>query len=382
MTTTTTRTNDIYINEVETTPNPLIGLVEKLEVQKNLKHDLVVPAGHISYSADMGKLIIAGESNYSLTDHAHDQIGQKLEIPNSYYRRMKSEYPDLLAQNINGWLSRKEKMKYLLRTFKFPTEGQDHVCRAMLSNRYNILDNYDVLIAALEAVKSTGIHVEIVKAEMTDLRMYLHVVAPEIHVQATKLLDGYLENKKTARLNDGIISGFVISNSEVGMGTFEISARSQILVCKNGLHDRNAKFRKVHLGAAMDNGIIDWSKQTQQKNYELIVSQTKDAVKTYLSKEYLGNLISRLERYKEDTVDNPIQVVEKVSQELQVSESHKTNILKHFFSDGDNSVFGMMNAFTRETQNMPADTAHDVESGVFDLLPRIKSFDKQPASKN
>jgi hypothetical protein len=359
--------------------SPLVAIVDKLQEQAKARYDVVVPAGYVKYE-DSGILTIAGEE-YAVSELAHEQIGEKLEIPRSYYRKMKSEYPSLLSGNINGWLSKKEKTKYLLRTFKYA--DTDNVCRALLSNRYNIIDNSDVLYAALEAIKDTGIHVEIVKAEITEKRMYLHVVAPEIHIEATKLLDGYLADRDNAMTGNGIISGMVISNSEVGLGTYEISARAQILKCKNGLHDRNAQFRKVHLGAALNDGIIDWSQNTISKNYGLIVAQTADAVKTYLSKDYLGQLTTRLQKAKDTPVEHGIQVIEHVSNTLGITDQkHRQNILQYFLRDQqDQTALGVLNAVTRESQNMDADTQYQVESDMFNLLPAIWKFDK-PAGKN
>jgi hypothetical protein len=252
----------------------------------------------------------------------------------------------------------------------------------MLSDRYSILDNYDVLIAALEAIKKTGIHVEIVKAEITERRMYLHVVAPEIHIEATELLDGYLANTGEARLNNGIISGMVITNSEIGLSRFEVSARAQVLKCRNGMHDRDAAFRKTHLGAKMNEGYVEWSQGTKNKNYELIISQVSDAVKTYLSTEYLGNLTSRLLAHKYDKIENPKDVIEVVSAEIGIPEIHQQQILKHFYRDGDESSFGLLSAFTRESQKVNADLAYEMESTAMELLPKFHRFDKQVTSKN
>ncbi len=362
--------------------NPLETLVQKIETQDKVKEDYVVTAGSVKYnSADAMLEMISTTGDivgYTLTDHAHNQISEKLEIPRAYYRKMKSEYGDLLADNINGWLSRKQQTKYLLRTFNYP---ENKICRAVLSNRYNILDNSDVLYAALEAIKKTGVKVEIVKAEITDARMYLHVVAPEIHIEATNLLDGYLANRSTAVTGNGIISGMVISNSETGEGTMEISARAQILKCRNGLHDRMAKFRKVHLGGTLNTGMIEWSQNTRNKNYELIISQVQDSVKTYLSQEYLGQLTTRLQQYKEIPVEHPTGLIEKVSTELSIGEQHKQSILRYFLQDGDESVLGMMNAVTREAQKMGPDDQFTVESGIFNLLPQMHKWDK-PVSKN
>lgn len=371
----------IEINTGNEILSPLEAIVEQLEYQKTIKRDFVMPSGIIRYDAITG-LLNAGSFDYALTDHTHQQISQKLEIPLSYYKRMLGDNQDLLATNINGWLSRKEKTKYLLRTFDYAVEGTNNLCRAMLSDRYNILDNYDVLLAALEAIKKTGIHVEIVKAEITERRMYLHIVAPEIHVEATELLDGYLEDKQSATLNNGIISGLVITNSEVGLSRFEVSARAQILKCKNGLHDRNASFRKTHLGAKMDQGFVEWSQTTKNKNFELIMSQVGDAVKTYLSTDYLGKLTTKLSKHKYEKIENPKEVIEVVSNDIMIPEKNRQEILKHFYRDGDESSFGLMNAMTRESQNLTADSQYDLESGAMELLPMFHKFDKQITSKN
>jgi hypothetical protein len=381
-----TATIEQEIDSRMNTMSPLGAIVEKLEYHNKIKEDRVVPSGHVRYDPGSGLLLVGAssieESGYNLTDVAHDQISEKLGIPRSYYQKMKTEYPQLLGDNINGWLGKKEKTKYLLRTFDYKENGIQNTCRAMLSNRYNILDNYDVLIAALEAIQKTGIDVEIVKADITDRRMYLHIIAPEIHHKATELLDGYLSGSQKMKLNEGIVSGILLTNSEVGMGTFEIAAASQIVVCSNKLVDRNAKFRKVHLGGRLNEGIIQWSENTKNKNYELIMAQVGDSVKEYLSERYLGNLVSKLTGYKKIEIEHPTGVIEKLGKELQLAESHKVSVLKHFLKDGDSSVFGMMNAVTRTSQDMGADEQHDIEASIFDLLPRIKTFDKLPQSKN
>lgn len=297
---------------------------------------------------------------------------------------MLSDTPELLASNINTWLSRKERTKYLLRTFDYGIEGTNNLCRAMLSDRYSILDNYDVLLAALEAIKKTGIHVEIVKAEITERRMYLYIIAPEIHIEATELLDGYLAHSKLTNnmVNNGIISGLMLTNSEVGLGRFEVCACAQVVKCTNRMIDRNARFRKTHLGAKMDEGFVEWSTSTIRKNYELIISQVGDAVKTYLSKEYLGNLTSKLLKYKYDKIENPANVIEIVSAEIGLSETHRQAILKHFYKDNDDSSFGLMNAFTREAQNVNIDLGYEIESTAFELLPKFHKFDNKITSKN
>ena len=360
--------------------NELQSLVTTLEKQQKVKTDIVLPANHIIYKD--GMLNISGDQ-YIMSELANEQCAQKLGIPIGYYRTMKNGAPELLEQNINGWLNRKTSTKYLLRTFNYPQEDTDNICRAMLSNRYNILDNYDVLLTALKAIKDMGVNVEIREAKVTEQRMYLYIVCPEIEIQAEELLKGYLDNQDTKGRGNGIISGLCISNSEVGMGTFEVSPRAQILRCLNGMIDRKSAVKRVHLGAKMDTSVINWSEGTKSKNYELIMEMTKDAVKTFLSKDYLGNMVNRLQAAKGMEVQHPTGLIEHLAKDMGiVSEEQKASILNYFIKDGDHTGLGVVHAITRSAQNQDADTRYDMESMAFQVLPKLKGYDKPVLSKN
>lgn len=368
------------IADIQVETNPLEELVGTLEEQNRVKSDIVLPAGSIRYS---GGILHIGDSisdQYTPTELAHEQISEKLGIPIGYYRRLKSEAPEMLEQNINGWLGRKTQTKYLLRTFKYP--DVDSVCRAMLSNRYNILDNYDVLLVALKAIKEAGVNVKIQEAKVTEKRMYLHIVAPDIEVQADELLRDYIGRRDRQGVGNGIISGLSISNSEVGMGTFEICPKAMILKCLNGAIDRSSAVKRVHLGAKMDDSVVTWSQGTRNKNYELIMEMTKDAVKTFLSKDYLGNLVNKLEKAKGIEVEYPEGIIEHLAKDMGiVDELQKQSILRHFMSDGDHTGLGVFQALTRVAQDQEPDTRYHMESVAFQTLNKLKGYDK-PISRN
>jgi hypothetical protein len=361
--------------------NELANLVVKLEEQRNMKYDLVLPAGSIEYDgvSDMIRILQGNEDTlFKPTELFHDQVSEKLEIPKTYYRRMRSEFPELLEDNVNSWLSKKTKTKYLLRTFKYP--GVESVARAMLSNSYNIIDNFDVLTAALEAIDAMGVHIEITKAQVTDKRLYLHVTCPEIQIQADELLKDY-RGRSELGVGNGIIAGVCISNSELGLGGYEVCSRATILKCLNGMSDRDGRFRKVHLGAKMDNGVIEWNDSVRQKNYELVIAQTKQAVSTYLSKDYLGQQIKKLEAASGIEIEHPTAVIERVGLELNIAESHRQAILSRFIKGGQTNGVGIFNAFTRQAQEMTPDEQFECEGSIFQMIPRLKSMDT-PLSKN
>lgn len=102
-----------------------------------------------------------------------------------------------------------------------------------------------------------------------------------MEINAPDLLKNYKSPKGgNSAVGDGIITGFVITNSELGQGSFSISPRAVVLKCSNGMVFKNDAFGKIHLGGKMgEYSQIDWSEETKRKNYELIQAQVKDAVK-------------------------------------------------------------------------------------------------------
>ena len=67
------------------------------------------------------------EVRFSITDNAHSQISQRLNIPLKYYKRMHSLAPDLLATNVNTWFLEKPERR-MIRIL-------DGKARAYLSDR-------------------------------------------------------------------------------------------------------------------------------------------------------------------------------------------------------------------------------------------------------
>lgn len=363
------------------TQNPLETLIGNLEARNKRKTDYIVPAGKLIWTPENDFIVQHAadhESFYAPSELFESQIAEKLGIPMHYFRKMKQNVPQLLTDNVNQWLGHYDKNKYLVRGF---TNDSTNVLtgRAFLSNSYNIIDDYEVLFAALEAIKDTGVNVKIDRAEVTENRLYLHVTCPEVEINAEAFLKEYLKENDAA--GNGIISGFTITNSEVGRGAFEIRPRAVICKCNNGLIVKDERFRRVHLGSKLAEGEVIWSDKTQQKNKELIISQVTDAVKTYLSADHLGVMVQKLADLHDIKLEYPVDAVQNVCKTLSIDEKHKTEILQYFLGDGMKSAAGLYNAITRETQNMDADTQFEIEGNALELMFKHKSYDK-PFSKN
>jgi hypothetical protein len=380
-------------------------LVNELKAESLKKKDFVIPSQYLS--VENGKLTISGGSgdpesllkllyesgigymnnefkkaiSLDIMPVAHSQIAEKLNIPKKYYDRI-SQYPELLDANVTFWL-KKEKGNYFLRTF-IDSEEQQGVLRAVLSDRFNTIDNFDVLMASLEAIKDSGIPLNIEDCDITDKRFYVRFVAPEIEVHAPELLKSYnVPGDKGNSGRTGIMSGFVISNSEVGHGQFSISPRCLILACKNGMIFKDDAFSKVHLGSRMESyKAIQWSENTKKKNYELIMAQVKDAVKLFISADYLGNKIKQLEDVGNEPISHPIEAIKNACNAYGLSEEKEKSILSYFMTGGQNTAFGLAQAFTFYAhKSSDADEQFELEAAGVEIVSNIKSYDKPEPKK-
>ena len=110
----------------------------ELDRQLKAKRDYLVdtPAMRMAPDKEGGRLMLDvnfGQGTDGLTeiqrmnvnDIAHRQIGQNLGIPARYYDKMRTDFPELLAANVNGWFERTPSQR-MLRTL-------DGTARAFLS---------------------------------------------------------------------------------------------------------------------------------------------------------------------------------------------------------------------------------------------------------
>src|SRR6266702_4316965 len=84
--------------------------------------------------------------------------------------------------------------------------------RAFLSDGYKIIDNLDVLLAALDGVRQSGFPGRVAGCDLTERRMYVRVVCEQVAVLAPLLLAGYRSPFTGAAGADNpvVFAGFVI----------------------------------------------------------------------------------------------------------------------------------------------------------------------------
>ena len=400
---------------LETRHATMEDLAALLQQQEAHKLDMVVPAGKV-HSRD-GHLFLSSDDEVRElvpTAIADKQLAERLGIPTAYLRKLRADRPDIYDANLNGWLrgdpdrpgsstldellSRDDgpmtygpdSRAFMFRTFTGDDETQPGILRAVLSDRYGRIDNLDVLVAALKGVKESGTSIEVVGCDLTESRMTLRIAAPEIMVNAPKLLDGYRSpwgdrgiydhsggqsqyftkgqlpqhwQDKYGLNADGVFAGLVITNGETGGTAFTITPRLMILACTNGAMIVKDALRAVHLGSKLDEGNVEWSAETHRLALELITSKAQDAVAAFLDETYVEMAIDDIERKSGKRLNEPAKTIEIVARELAFTEAQRDCILDHFIKGGQTTAGGVFQAVTSFVQELDdADIAFELEA--------------------
>ncbi len=338
-------------------------LAAELERQQLAKKDLIVSTGVLSMdSRDDGGIalnVMGGQmiQHYDVGEIAHRQIGQFLKIPATYYDRMRREYPQLLTLNANGWFAKMPQAKRMLRTL-------DGTARALLSDRYRRIDNFEVASAVLPIIsRMEGAGVE--SCELTDSRMYLKVVNPRVTAEIKK--------------GDIVQAGVLISNSEVGMGSVTVSPLIYRLVCSNGMIAEDGKLRKYHVGRANESreDFSIYRNETIEADDKAFLMKLEDSVKAAVDQARFAAIVDKLRESTEATFQpqQVQQVVELASKEYGFTDSESSGILGHLAAGGDLSLYGLANAVTRQAQDVASyDRSTELEATGYRIITMAPSL--------
>ncbi|MBC8521277.1 MAG: DUF932 domain-containing protein [Methanomicrobia archaeon] len=306
-------------------------LASELERQKTNSKDVIVDSRKIEASVfdvtpEEGIGLFLGEGKaIPLTEWAHQQLAEKTGIPTKYYNRMlTTERFELVAQNVNAWI--KEKERRLIRIV-------DNKVRAILSDRYRPMDNYDLLFCALAEFKQHG--VEIHRCDLTETNMFIKAVQ--------------LHEMREIQENDKVVPGVILSNSEVGAGSFKVEPFMLRLVCNNGMIGEQV-IRKIHLGERRDVGDI-WSDETLRKKDETLWSETTDVIKATFDPTIFNEWVDKMKRGTEVEVESPTKAVNNIAAKYNINEDKKNELLDYFTTKEAPTQWGLANAVTRIAQN-------------------------------
>lgn len=340
------------------TGKTLTELAVELDRQNKAKRDLIVPTDNLSFGVgDEGpKLSVIGTAQnvetFGVKPVAHNQLSEYLHIPRRYYDRMLTEYPELLEENVNGWLGRRPGDSRMIRTL-------DGDVRAVLSQRYRRIDNFDVASAALPVIAEMN-GAEVVSTELTDTRMYIKVVTPKLQAEVKK--------------GDIVQAGLILSNSEVGLGSVNVSPLIYRLVCTNGMVANDAsRIQKRHVGrlveADEDYGI--YRDETVAADDKAFLMKLEDSVRAAVDEARFARIVEQMQdatAAKMDARTVP-KVVELAAKHFGLNDDESQGVLGHLIAGGDLSLYGLANAVTRQAQDVASyDRSTELETTGYEII--------------
>ena len=321
----------------------LLTNINELEQLKKNSKDYIIPndAITIHYNEFFQKFIVEAETPDGTKEYypsiiAFNQICEKIGIPRTYVKRcLERDKQKLLAYNINEWLN--EPSNFLLRT-------HEDKLRAFLSDRFRLIDNYDVAMLFLETRKKLekeGIDISISNIKLSETNMYIKCTSPQLKSEIIPEINN-------PQKNDIVNGGIIISNSDIGKGRFSIKNYIEVLRCTNGMIGKH-EFSRVHIGKKLDEGQINWSEHTHNLQSETFWSQAKDMITSAFTKEIFQNWIKEINGEAQTIINKPIQAIDNIIKEFNINESDRDDLLAEFSQRGK-TKWSLSNAVTQLAQ--------------------------------
>lgn len=370
----------------------LADAAKVLQARRAQKVDVVVPTNQLSFSN--GNLLVQGLDSIRVPEHTllredgvttvpgftynpsglyrpssvvDQQIADLFKIPVKYIRKLRGEDVELLDINVNRHAERATGSN-LVRLIWGQTPGDEVTtgyARAVLSDRFNIIDHLDVVFSILEGLDELGLagSQSIIKLDLSERKLYMEIDAPSIAVEGRELVKNYKSpfTGQTGEELPLVHAGLKIVNSEIGHGAFEVKPFARFEVCANGATIDGFGTRKVHVGKQLEQGEVKWSHATQVAALDLVRNQVRDAVGHYLTTDFLSARVDEWRELAGHEVVKAADTIKVISDELNWTEDEQSSILNKFIDGGVRNAFAVGHAVTAAAQTITdADRAHEL----------------------
>ena len=322
------------------TGRPLNEVMMELNRQNQRKKDYIGSAQALRLFEDGQTFEIgsmSGAQQFGTTRLFHRQVASALGIPAKYYDIMQSQKPELLAQNVNAWLSDREN-SYMIRTMDY---GGGRVARALLSDRYRRIDNMEIASAVLPLFAGSDQY-EVISSEVTENRMYLKILSRRLEMEVVP--------------GDYVQAGVVISNSEVGLGSVNVQPLVYRLVCTNGMIVNDMGERKNHVGRAAKAGedsVHIYSDETMEAEDKAFLLKLRDVTMAAIEEGRFAQVVGKLKESAGIPITGKVtEVVELTGKTYGFNTDEQDSILQYLIAGGDLSQYGLSNAITRASQDV------------------------------
>lgn len=257
-----------------------------------------------------------------LSRHALTQLCARLPLPTggvapaSYLARC----PNFLAAaNLNHWLARSKEIERLVLVRTRQNGAPDLGVRAILSDRYAVVDHLPLLETLEHLLPQQGLSLG--GWSLDDEQLTLRIVADADH---------------PASLQDPLRIGLHVSNSEIGRGCISLTALITRLVCSNGLVVKVADLGGLHRRHVGRTG----------ENLQEIVH---GALPQVLAEA--DQAVQRFTRLREQPAPQPLApFLERTAKAAELPDEHLPRLISVL--EGE-TLYDVINAFTRVAQGFP-----------------------------
>ena len=320
-------------------------LLEQLQAERKERRDYVADTRRMNFHTEtdgdkkVSILTMDGIGNgFEVSELAHRQIAERLKIPFRYYEKMRNEFSDLLDRNVNAWLKEApslatEPEKRMVRTL----HGK---VRAFLSDRYRRLDNLELAMHVLPIIAQRPDN-RIASLEVTDTHMYLKVISDGVKGEIVP--------------GDVVQAGFVVSNSEVGLGCLRVEPLVYRLVCTNGMILPDKQHKKYHTGRQVEemDDYTMFRDETLAADDKAYFMKVQDIVRNAVDETAFNLSVERFRKLKnKEVIPSPVAAVEILGDMYQFSKKEVDMVTQHFLCDNDLTQYGLVNAVTRTANDI------------------------------
>lgn len=335
------------------TGKTLVELATEIQRQFEAKKDFIIADQKIKVytNADLLELgfQLKDDSIFGggLTENGHDQLGALCGIPAKYYDLMRNTAgsTELLAHNVRHWLERSSDCR-MVRTL-------DGNIRALLSDSYRRLDNYDLAQSILPMLNDAQAEIE--SCQITDKKLYIKAITHKVQAEV--------------KVGDVVSAGILVSNSEVGHGSLSIKPLIYRLVCKNGAVADKYAMKKYHTGRVQEMEQIQFSNETLNAEDKAFWLKVRDLVTHSLSEVTFKKIVEEMAESTAVKIENPTKAIELAAKKYAFNEGEKKDVLAHLIQGGDLTSWGLGNAVTRAAQDVESyDRSTELESIGFEVM--------------
>jgi len=306
-----------------------------------------------------------------LTKSGMNSLRLFTDIPSSMISFMEERgYNDELVKFVNDELNRRERewsnKGKEAREFRVRTRHDDDgntVARAIVSERYGVIDNLEAMEMIIDALPS--------KDAIKD------ALASHLHNDGDDMFGNLLlpDNIKSEPDSDYGV-GIAFRNSEVRNSTFKVSPFLFRAICLNGMiwgrQDSSIKVNQRHMGN------IDKQELREEVRRAIVVALSQG-----------NDLLTLLGHSKHVEVKNPEQVIAQLSRDNKMTIAqgklwHKGYLESLQEASGhshDRTAFGIVNGLTRSAQQYTGSAREQMETVASAILSPAIDSDLQAISK-